>query len=121
MLGPAQSVEEIWLPPAGGALVGLGRTMAGDTLRAYELLVIRGGASGLVLEATPAGQPPAAFLAAARTDSSIVFENLTHDVPQLIRYTRPTPDSLVATISGTVRDRQRTITYEYARVGCSLP
>ena len=121
MLGPGQQIEEVWLSPAGGALVGMSRTVARDSLRSFELMVVRSGANGLVLEATPSGQPPANFLAAVRSDTSITFENLTHDFPQLIRYTRVGGDSLVATISGTVRERQRTITYEYARVSCTLP
>ncbi len=109
------------MTPLGGTMVGLSRTVSRDTLRGYDLMLIRGGANGLVFEANPAGQPAAAFLAAARNDSAITFENLTHDFPQLISYTRVSPESLVAVISGTVRDRQRTITYGYARVACPLP
>jgi hypothetical protein len=121
LTSPDQVIEEVWLTPLGGAMVGLSRTVSRDTLRGHELMLIRTGANGLVLEANPAGQPSAVFLAAARNDSAITFENLTHDFPQLIGYTRVTPDSLVAVISGTVRDRQRTITYGYARAACPLP
>lgn len=121
LTGPDQVIEEIWLTPLGGAMIGLSRTVSRDTLRGHELMLIRAGANGLVLEAAPAGQPAAAFLAAARGDSAITFENLTHDFPQLISYTRVSAESLVAVISGTVRDRQRTITYGYARAACPLP
>lgn len=121
LTGPDQVIEEIWLTPLGGAMIGLSRTVSRDTLRGHELMLIRAGANGLVLEAAPAGQPAAAFLAAARGDSAITFENLTHDFPQLIRYARRGADSLLAVVSGTVRDRQRVISYEYARVACSLP
>lgn len=111
-------IEEVWLPPAGGALLGVSRSLDRDSLRSWELMLVRTGPNGLVFEATPSGQPPAAFLASAVTDSSVAFENLTHDFPQLVRYARRGPDSMLAMISGVVRDRQRTINFAYARVSC---
>jgi hypothetical protein len=116
-----QVVDEVWLNPGGGTLLGVSRSVDGDSLRGYELMLIRPGANGLVFEASPAGQPPAAFLASTLTDSSITFENLTHDYPQLIRYTRRGADSLLAMITGTVRDKQRTINYAYRRTPCPGP
>lgn len=111
-------IDEVWLAPAGGALVGVSRTVDGDSLRTWELMVVRAGPNGLVFEATPSGQPPGAFLASAVSDTAVAFENLTHDFPQLVRYTRRGADSLLATISGVVRDRQRTINFAYARSAC---
>jgi Domain of unknown function (DUF6265) len=116
-----QVLDEVWLNPGGGTLLGVSRSIDGDSLRGYELMLIRRGVHGLAFEASPAGQPPTAFLASVVTDSSITFENLTHDYPQLIRYTRRGTDSLLAMISGTVRDRQRTINYAYRRSACPGP
>lgn len=121
MRDPDRTIDEIWLPAAGSALVGLSRSVAGDSLLSYETMVIRIGAHGLVFEATPSGQLPAAFLSAQRSDSAISFENLTHDFPQVIRYARHGTDSMVAVVSGAVHERQRIITYEYERVRCTLP
>jgi hypothetical protein len=117
----ARIIEEVWLGPAGGALVGMSRTVEGDSLRSWELMVVRIGPNGLVFEATPSGQPPAAFLGSSASDTAVAFENLTHDFPQLVRYARRGADSLHATISGVIRDRQRTITFDYARVACPGP
>ena len=114
-------IDEVWLRPAGGALIGVSRTVEGDTLRNWELMVVRSGPNGLAFEATPSGQPPTAFLAALVSDTAVAFENLTHDFPQLVRYARRGADSLLATISGVVRDRQRTINFAYARVACPGP
>ncbi|MFN8654194.1 MAG: DUF6265 family protein [Gemmatimonadales bacterium] len=112
-------VEEVWLGPQGGTMVGVSRTVFGDTTRSTEHMVIRTGMSGgLVYEASPSGQPPAAFLSTAVSDSLVVFENLTHDFPQQIRYSRAGRDSLVAVVSGTVRDKLRSIAYRYARASC---
>ena len=113
-----QVTDEVWLPASGGALLGMSRTVENDTLRTWELMVIRQGPNGLTFEASPSGQPMAVFLAGASGDSGIAFENLTHDYPQLIRYARPGGDSLVAVVSGVIHDRQRTIAFHYARVAC---
>jgi uncharacterized protein DUF6265 len=112
-------VEELWLAPAGGTMIGMSRTVEGDSTRSTEQMVIRAAMrGGLVFEAAPSGQEPGAFLAATVTDSLVVFENLTHDFPQQIRYSRLPGDSLLATVSGTVRDRLRTITFRYNRSAC---
>ncbi|MBK7713980.1 MAG: hypothetical protein IPI38_00895 [Gemmatimonadetes bacterium] len=121
MTDPDRIIDEIWFPQAGGALLGVSRAHAGDSLLSYEVMVIRPGANGLLYEASPSGQLPATFLAGVQSDSGITFENLTHDFPQLIRYVRRGPDALLAVVSGAVRDRQRVISYEYQRVACSLP
>lgn len=111
-------IEEIWLPPAGGALMGIGRTIRQDSLVMWEHLVIRRTGGGLLLEASPSNQPSAAFPATEASDSVVAFENSSHDFPQVIRYERRGSDSLYAVVSGTVRDRQRSIEYQYARVAC---
>lgn len=99
----------------------MSRTVENDTLRAWELMVIREGPNGLAFEVTPSGQAVAVFLASTVTDSAIAFENLTHDYPQVIRYARHGGDSLVAVVSGTIHDRQRAIEFHYARVPCPAP
>lgn len=111
-------VDEVWLAPAGGVLLGMSRSVEADSLRSQETMMVRVGPNGLVFEAAPSGQPPGMFLASAVTDTSVIFENLTHDFPQMIRYAKRGADSLLAMISGTVRDRQRTINYSYGRVSC---
>jgi hypothetical protein len=116
-----QVIDEVWLAPAGGALIGLSRSVEGDSLRNHETMLVRARLNGLVFEASPSGQPPAVFMATVVTDTSILFENPTHDFPQAIRYARHGEDSLLAMISGTVRDRQRSINYAYARAPCPGP
>jgi hypothetical protein len=92
--------------------------MAGDTLRLWELMVIRPVAGALVFEASPRGQPSAVFPVTEYTDSSLVFENPAHDFPQQIRYDRRTADSLHAAVSGMAGGRSRTINFEYGRTAC---
>jgi hypothetical protein len=99
-------------------MLGMSRTVEGDSTRSWEHLVIRPGAAGLVYEASPSGQPSAAFLASLVSDTSAVFENLTHDFPQQIRYARRGMDSLLAMVSGSVRERVRSIEFHYVRITC---
>ncbi len=113
-----QSTDEVWLSRAGGALVGMSRTVENDTLRTWEIMVIREGPNGLAFEVTPSGQSMAVFLSSTITDSAVAFENLTRDYPQVIRYARHGTDSLTAVVSGTIHDRQRAIEFHYARVAC---
>lgn len=47
------------------------------------------------------GGLPVRFTAKAVSDAELVFQNLEHDFPQVISYTRINADSLVAEISGT--------------------
>jgi hypothetical protein len=60
-------------------MLGMGRTVRGDTLMEYELVLINEQDGRLAYEAHPSGQPSATFLASAATDSEVVFENPTHD------------------------------------------
>lgn len=114
-------IDEVWLRPAGDALTGMSRTIRDDTLRAWEQMVIRRIPAGLVFEAAPSGQAPAVFAATESSDTLIAFSNPDHDFPQTIRYQRRGRDSLVATVSGVIRDRQRAIEFNYARVACPGP
>lgn len=111
-------VEERWLPALGNTMLEIGRTVRGDSLTDYELVVIRDVAGGLVYEAHPKGQPEATFPARTVTDTSVVFENLAHDFPQRVGYQRVGADSLSAWIEGTVSGTLRRIAFPYHRVSC---
>jgi hypothetical protein len=111
-------VEEVWLRPEAGTLIGISRTMRDDSTRAWEHMVIRSGPAGLVYEATPSGQVSGVFIASMVSDTAVQFENLLHDWPQQIRYSHQGSDSLIVIISGTVRDRVRSIEYHYTRAPC---
>ena len=50
---------------------------------------------------------PVKFEGKMLSDSQLVFENLQHDFPQVITYTKINKDSLVATISGIKNGKER--------------
>lgn len=59
---------------------------------------------------------PVLFAAKAITDNLLVFENLRHDFPQIISYTKITADSLLAEISGTRNGQERKQTFPMKRL-----
>lgn len=94
-----RSVEEIWLPPRGGELVGLGRTHTGDRTVGFEFLRIAapGGVQSYI--AQPGGQAPTHFARTGGGQHWVRFENPQHDFPQRIEYRRD-GDMLHAEVAG---------------------
>lgn len=118
LVTPERTVEEQWMSPRGRSMVGVSRTVRGDNLVEYELVVLREQGDRLAYEAHPSGQPPAVFLSGSVSDAAVVFENLDHDFPQRIGYQRSAPDSLLAWIEGSQKGRQRRIEFPYRRAVC---
>jgi len=73
----------------------------------------------LAYEAHPSGQASTVFLSKEVTDSTVVFEDLKHDFPQRVGYSRMGADSLVAWIAGSRGGRERRIEFPYRRVPCA--
>jgi hypothetical protein len=100
-VGRANSVtfEERWTPPAGGAMLGVSRTIKEDRMVTFEFLRIVERAGGLVYIAQPNGRPPTEFALTALAADSATFENPTHDFPKMIRYVKHADDTLEAQVS----------------------
>jgi len=118
MRTPSRLLEEHWTAPRGGSMLGVGRTVRGDTLVEYEFVVLREQGGVLAYEAHPSGQEAATFTQIQLTNSSVVFENRAHDFPQRVGYRRAAADSLVAWIEGTVKGTTQRIEFPYVRVAC---
>ena len=113
-----RTVEEHWMAPRGKSMLGVSRTVRGDELVEYELVVVREEGDELIYEAHPSGQASASFPARIVSDSSVVFENSSHDFPQRIGYERTGSDSLIAWIEGSREGQARRIEFPYRRVPC---
>jgi uncharacterized protein DUF6265 len=111
-------VEEQWTRPRGGLMLGVGRTVRGDSLVEYEQVRIFERGGRLVYGANPSGQTPAEFESTQLSDSAVTFENLGHDFPQRVMYGRPSADSLVGRVEGMSRGKLRGVEFPYARVAC---
>ena len=106
------------MAPRGTSMLGMGRTVRGDTLVEYEVVVLREQGGRLAYEAHPSGQPSAVFLSRPVDGSSVVFENLQHDFPQRVGYRRDGPDSLLAWVEGTENGQTRRVEFPYRRTRC---
>ena len=87
------------MAPAGGTMLGMGRTIREGELDDYELMIIRAKDGRVDYEAHPMMQPTAVFTATVVSDTLLQFENPRHDFPRLIAYQRRGTDSLVARIA----------------------
>ena len=112
-------VEEQWMRPRGGLMLGAGRTVDGDSLVEFEQVRILERAGRLVYAAAPSGQAPAEFESIAVTDSSVTFENAAHEFPQRVLYRRVGADSLIARVEGTRGGKLRGVDFAYHRAVCS--
>jgi hypothetical protein len=118
---PGRLIEENWTSPRGGSMIGVSRTIAGDSLAGYELVILYQRDSTLEYEAHPSGQPVATFSARTASTTGVVFENPMHDFPQRVGYRRVGQDSLVAYIEGVMGGRARRVEFPYARAKCVGP
>jgi hypothetical protein len=114
----ARLVEEHWLAPRGGMMLGVGRTTRGDTLVEYEHTRIYSRGDTLIYAAMPSGQTPAEFRALRSAGDEVRFENLAHDFPQRVIYRRLGADSLAARVEGMRGGQLRGFDFPYGRVSC---
>jgi hypothetical protein len=112
-----RTVEEQWMAPRAHTMLSAGRTVQGEKLVEYEMVLIREEDGHLAYESHPSGQPAAVFLSRAIAEHEIVFENLQHDFPQRIGYKRD-GESLLAWIEGPRNGQARRVEFPYKRVAC---
>lgn len=109
-------IEEQWLAPAGGAMIGMSRSVRDGKLREYEFMRVLPAADGkLQYVAIPSGQAEAAFPVKEIGENAVTFENPQHDFPQRILYRLVDKDTLVARIEGSVGGRARSADFPYTR------
>ena len=105
--------------PRGGTMLGMARTVRGDSTVEWEHLRIADERDTLVYHAMPSRQAPAAFRAIHVASDAVTFENRAHDFPQRIIYRRASADSLHARIEGTMQGQPRGVDFRLQRVACS--
>lgn len=118
LASPQRTVEEHWMAPRGKTMIGTGRTVRGDQLIEYELVILREQGDKLAYEAHPSGQPTAVFLSTTISETTVIFENAEHDFPQKVGYRQDRPDTLLAWIEGTSKGQPKRVEFPYARVAC---
>lgn len=112
-------VEEQWMTPGGGTMLGMSRTVVGGRTIEFEFMQIREERERLVFTARPSGQEEASFASIELTVSKVVFENPAHDFPQRILYRLEPDGSLVARIEGQQGGRPRGVDFRLQRRACA--
>jgi hypothetical protein len=111
-----RQIREQWMPPAGGTMLGMSRTVVQGRTVEHEFLLLRQESSGEIqYVAKPARQAEASFKLTRVSATEAVFENPQHDFPQRIRYQLKPDGVLVAAIEGEKNGRSRRVEFVYRR------
>ena len=100
-------IEEHWLAPRGGLMLGISRTIRAGKTTSFEFVRIESGTTTNYI-AQPQGRPPTTFRHTASGVDWVRFENPVHDFPQRIEYRR-TPNGLHAETPGPGKDGKETV------------
>lgn len=106
-------IEEHWSSPAGGAMIGMSRSVKDGKTVSFEFLRIERREASLSYIAQPQGAPPVAFRLASFDHDEILFENPKHDFPQRIRYRHNQDGSITARIEDM--SGQKGMDFHYSR------
>ena len=112
---PDGLIEEHWMAPRGGTMLGMSRTVAGARTAEHEFIRIETLDGVLSYVARPSRQAETAFALASIGEGTVVFANPAHDFPQRIGYRRNPDGSLTAWIEGTIEGTPRTREFAYRR------
>jgi len=97
--GGRTQIEEHWMQPAGGFMLGMSRTVAGGRTAEFEYLRLEQRADGIYYVAHPKARCPGTdFKLTRRSAQEAVFENPQHDFPKRIIYRKNSDGSLTASI-----------------------
>src|SRR5687767_8642519 len=110
-------IDEMWMAPAGGVMLGTGRTVANGRSVAHEFMQVREQGPEIVFIARPSGQAEATFTRTKSGTREVVFANPTHDFPQRVIY-RMRGDMLVGRVEGTENGEERSAEFPMRRVAC---
>ena len=114
----ARTVDEQWMAPAGGLMLGITRKVARGRASEYEFMRLEERDGRLVFTAQPSGQAAAEFVASRVAPGQLVFENPLHDFPQRVEYRSRGRERLEARVEGTVKGQVRATDFPYVRVAC---
>jgi hypothetical protein len=111
-------VDEQWMAPAGGLMMGMARTVQAGKVREYEFTLLRQEPNGdIFYVASPSKQTETSFKLTSLRDGKAVFENPEHDFPKKVIYAKRADGSLLAAIEGPGRDgKPRRVEYPFERV-----
>ncbi|MCH9694706.1 MAG: hypothetical protein K0U72_09370 [Gammaproteobacteria bacterium] len=97
----ANGSGEYWMPPAGGMMLAVSRTVRAPRATTFEFMRIAETSSkSLALFASPSGKPATQFDLKRVSAREVVFENFAHDFPQRVIYRLTGENALLGRIEG---------------------
>ena len=91
--------DEHWARPAGGVMIGMSRTVAGEKLISFESLRVEQRGDAIFYVASVNGRCPATdFKLTHLKGQEVIFENPAHDFPKRIIYRRTSANEMTATV-----------------------
>jgi len=110
--GARAQIEEHWTLPAGGTMIGMGRTVVGDKTAEFEFLRIEQRGDEIYYVANPnANCPQTDFKLTRLAGHEVIFENPTHDYPKRVMYRKGSDGSLVASIDAGEGTKSHSFSY----------
>ena len=106
-------VEERWLGPRGGLLIGANLTSSKGKA-SFENLRIAASDETWTYWASPMGRAPVPFRLVEASAQRAVFANPEHGFPARIVYRRE-GDELLARIEGTIKDKPAAVEWRFAK------
>ncbi|MEP7361786.1 MAG: DUF6265 family protein [Acidobacteriota bacterium] len=114
---PGILIEEHWTKPAGGTLLGMGRTIKGSRTVFTEFFRISIENGKLTYTARIGTKGVTEFPLLKMSTAEITFENPTHDFPQRVIY-RKNGENITARIEGMDKGKERHEDFPYTRAKC---
>lgn len=107
-------IDEHWTNVAGGSLIGMSRTVAGNKTVFFEYLRIEARGPEIYYVAHPRARNPGTDFKLVRLNSQeAVFENLTHDFPKRIIYRKTGDGTLTARVEGDGTEKEKPQEFRY--------
>jgi len=107
-----RQTDEHWTQPAGGLMMGLGRTVTQGRTLEFEYLRIEQRPDGIFYVAHPQARCPATDFKMTRLSAmEVVFENPAHDFPKRIMYRKADDGTLSATVDAGPGSKGITFSY----------
>jgi len=110
--GGRARIEEHWTVPAGGTMIGMGRTVVGGKTAEFEFLRIEQRGDDIYYVAIPNARcPQTDFKLTRLSGQEVVFENPAHDYPKRVMYRKNSDGSLVASIDAGEGSKSQSFSY----------
>lgn len=110
--GGGPQIEEYWMRPASGSMIGMSRTIVGDKTVGFEYLRVEQRGDAIYYVSNPEARCPATDFKLSRFNGQeAIFENPEHDFPKRIIYRKNSDGSLTASIDGGEGTKAQSFAY----------